>query len=100
MRFGLGGGDMRLKVDAPLRADGVDIEPGTYDVTVDEPSSTIVICRDGEEVLRAEALSRGSKAKVRRPHVKLRQVVGEPRRLLVARTPPSGDWVLSLDERA
>jgi hypothetical protein len=100
MRFGLGGGDMRVEVDAPLRADGVDIEPGHYEVTVEEESSTIVLSRDGAEVLRAGALARGSKARVRKPNAKLRQVVGEPRRLLVARTPPAEEWVLSLDERA
>jgi hypothetical protein len=91
---------MKLDVDVPLRAGTVDIEPGEYDGTVDEESSAIVLSRDGTEVLRAEALSRGAKAKVRTPHARLRQVVGEPRRLLVARTPPSGEWVLSLDERA
>ncbi len=90
---------MKLDVDAPLRAAGVDIAPGVYEVTVDEEGSAIVLRRDGTEVLRAEALSRGAKAKVRKPNARLRQVVGEPRRLLVVRTPPSGEWVVSLDER-
>jgi hypothetical protein len=97
---GRGGDAMRLDVDAPLRAGDVDIEPGTYDVTVDEASSTIVLHREGAEILRAEAFARGSKVQVRKPSAKLRKVVDEPRRLLVARTPPSDEWVLSLDERA
>jgi hypothetical protein len=90
---------MRLTVDAPLRCGSVDIEPGDYDVAVDEDTATIVLRRDGDEILRAEALARGAKAKVRSADVRLREVVGEPRRLLVARTPPSSEWVLSLDER-
>lgn len=90
---------MTVDVDAPLRAGTVDLEPGTYDVTVDEEGSAIVLSRDGTEILRADALARGAKAKVRTPQARLRQVVGEPRRLLVARTPPSGEWVVSLDER-
>jgi hypothetical protein len=90
---------MRLHVDEPLRSGASDIEPGEYDVTIDEASSTIVLSRDGAEVLRMDALARGAKAKVRKPVVKLRKVVDEPRRLLVARTPPSDEWVASLDER-
>ena len=91
---------MTVRVDVPLRAGGVDLEPGDYDVSVDEAGTAIVLCRDGAEVLRADALARSSKAKVRKPEVDLRQVVGEPRRLLVVRTPPAEEWVLSLDERA
>ncbi len=91
---------MTVRVDAPLRAGGVDLEPGEYDVSVDEERSTIVLHRDGEEVLRADAFARSSKAKVSKPKVELRQVAGEPRRLLVARTPPAEEWVVSLDERA
>jgi hypothetical protein len=90
---------MRLRVDEPLRCGASDLEPGEYDVTIDEASSTIVLSRDGAEVLRMDALARGAKAKVRKPVVKLRKVVDEPRRLLVARTPPSDEWVVSLDER-
>ena len=96
--FGRGSG-MTVCVDAPLRAGGVDLDPGDYEVTVDEDSSTIALRRDGTEVLRAEALARSSKMMVRKPKADLHKVAGEPRRLLVARTPPAEEWVLSLDER-
>jgi hypothetical protein len=96
--FGRGAG-MTLRIDAPLRAGGVDIDPGDYDVSVDEEASTVILHRDGAEVLRAEASSRSSKVMVRKPKVELREVAAEPRRLLVARTPPAREWVLSLDER-
>lgn len=97
--FGRGRG-MTVRVDVPLRAAGVDLEPGTYDVTVDEESSTVALRRDGVEVVRADAFARSAKAKVGKPTAELREVAGEPRRLLVARTPPAAEWVVSLDERA
>ena len=91
---------MRLRVEEPLRCGPTDIEPGEYDVTVDDASSAIVLSRDGTEILRADALARATKAKVREPSARLRKVVDEPRRLLIARRPPSDEWVVSLDERA
>ena len=98
--LGPGGRGMRLHVDEPLRSGDVDIDPGTYDVEVDEEGSAVILRHDGAQVLRADALARGAKMKVRKPSVKLRKVVDEPRRLLVARTPPSDEWVVSLDERS
>jgi hypothetical protein len=100
MSFGPGGDGMRLKISDALRADGTDIEPGTYDVAVDEEASAIVLSRDGAEPVRVQALSRASKAKVRRPSVRLRETDDEHRRLLVARTPPADEWVVALYTRA
>jgi hypothetical protein len=91
---------MKVRLDVGLRAGGQDLEPGEYEVAVDEDASTISLRRDGSEVARAPALARAAKMRVADPNAQLRQVSGEPRRLLIVRTPPSTEWVLSLDELA
>lgn len=91
---------MRRPASRRDRLGDVDVEPGDYDVAVDEETWTIILPRDGAEVLRAEALARSSKAMVRKPKVELRAVAGQSRRLLVVRTSPAAERVLSLDERS
>ena len=91
---------MRLRIGEPLRAGDTDIEPGAYDVTVDEEASTIVLSRDGAEPVRLAALARASKAKVAKPAVRLRDTGDESRHLLVARKPPADEWVVALYARA
>ena len=100
MRLRPGPDGMRLKIGEPLHADDTEIAPGTYDVTVDEDGSAIVLSLDGTDPVRVEALARASKAKVRKPSVELRETDDDLRRLLVARTPPAAEWVVALYTRA
>ena len=89
---------MKVSLDAAMRAGDTELAPGEYEVAVDEDSSRIVLRRDGDDVANEPALARAAKMQVSEPNVQLRQVKDEPRRLLVARTPPASEWVLSLDE--
>jgi hypothetical protein len=88
---------VRLRIDAALRFEGSTIPAGTYEADVDEDGSTIVLRDDDNVVATLAAMLRPAKRAVRRPKVQLREVAGEPRRLLVARTPPANEWVASLD---
>jgi hypothetical protein len=89
---------MNVHLDVPLRVGDRDLEPGDYEVVVDEDRQRISLRRDGVERAAGPAIARAAKMQVQEPRSQLRQVQGEPRRLLVARTPPANEWVLSLDE--
>ncbi len=89
---------MKLRIDRTLRHEDSTIPAGEYEVEVDEEGSSVILKRDGDVVAATRATSRSAKRAVRKPKVELREVAGEPRRLLVARTPPAEEWVVSLDE--
>jgi hypothetical protein len=88
---------MKIRIRKTARSGSARIPPGDYEVGVDEQSGQITLA-GGSAVFKLDALQRPSKARVNKPTAKLRQVVGEPRWLLVARTPPASEWVVSLQD--
>jgi hypothetical protein len=86
---------MNIRLDRLLCAAGVSLPPGEYEVSVDESSHRVLLSELGR-VLRIPGVRRSSKMRVDEPSVQLRQVVGEPRSLLIVRVPPATEWVVSL----
>ena len=87
---------MNIRIQRSARAGGILIPRGDYVVSADELEGQVVLINT-ETVLRVGALRRAAKARVTAPTVQLRQVVGEERDLLIVRTPPATEWVVSLD---
>ena len=78
--------------DEPVRIGGVLVDPGRYEVRIDESRERIVLTSSA----RSYALTgffRASKVDVKTPYAQLRKVEGEPRRLLVVRVPPGVEWI-------
>ncbi len=86
---------MRAHVPASVSAGGITLEKGDYAVVVDEQSHSVLMSR-GAFAARLPALERASKVQVRKLRAELRPVPGEDRWLLVVRTPPAREWVVSL----
>lgn len=87
---------MQIHTDIPLRAQGLFIAPGDFRVTVREDAGLVRLTSDTESH-ELEATRRSSKVASRKPSAQIRQVAGEPRHLLIVRTPPATEWVVSLD---
>jgi hypothetical protein len=87
---------MQIHTDTPLRAQGLSIAPGDYEVAVQEGAGLVRLTSD-TQTHRLEATQRSSKVEVESPSAQMRQVAGEPRCLLIVRTPPATEWVVSLD---
>jgi hypothetical protein len=75
------------------------IPPGDYEVTINSAEEAIVLS-NGEDTWQLKALERPRKMLLREPRVELRQVVGEPRWLLIVGLPPATEWVASLHKEA
>lgn len=90
-------GDDRIRLTEPLYAQGKTVPAGDYRVRVDEERRHLHL-EGGSGAVTLTAEDRPGKARVRRPAAHLRPVQGEPRRLLIVRTPPATEWVISLDE--
>jgi hypothetical protein len=88
---------MTTHFDTPVRAGEVWLPSGDYQVNLEAESGQIVLSNPGG-VYKVQALKRGSKMRVGRPTVQLRPVTGEPRHLLIVRTPPALEWVASLQD--
>ncbi len=89
-----------LRFPLPLRAGGQLLPPGRYDVSVDEAAGEIVVAGipQAAGVIHVPALERASKVRIPDVRAQLRKVRGEPRWLLVVRTPPAKEWLASLDQ--
>jgi hypothetical protein len=87
-----------VKFDVALSWDGITLQPGGYEVSVLPEECVVVLRQRDTEVARLAATLRSSKMRVKQLHAQLFHVQGEPRRLLVVRTPPADEWVVSLDE--
>lgn len=87
---------MRIHTDTPLRAQGFFIAPDDFRVTVQEDAGLVRLTSDTESH-ELQATQRSSKMESRKPSAQMRQVSGEPRYLLIVRTPPATEWVVSLD---
>jgi hypothetical protein len=87
---------MKIRLDIPVRVGDIQIPSGEYQVEVHE-ASKLVRLSSTTAVFKLAAKERSSKMRVKNPSTQLRQVVGEPRRLLIVRTPPATEWVTSLD---
>ena len=78
--------------DEPVRVGGVLVDPGRYEVRVDESRERIVLSNEQ----RSYALTgfyRAAKEQVKASYAQLRKVDGESRRLLVVRVPPGVEWI-------
>ena len=88
---------MNISIRKPLKAGSIHIPAQRYEVTVDQQRSEVVLA-GVNATFKLDALQRSSKARVTTPSVQLRQVVGEPRWLLIVRMAPANEWVASLEE--
>jgi hypothetical protein len=81
-----------VDVDEPVRVGGILVDPGRYEVRVDESRERIVLSND-ERVYALTGFFRASKVQVKTASAQLRKVDGETRRLLVVRVPPGMEWI-------
>jgi hypothetical protein len=87
---------MKIHLDSPLQAQGITIVPGDYEVHVEEADGLLLLVGETASI-KLKPIKRSSKMAVRNPSVQMRQVANEPRYLLVVRTPPATEWVVSLE---
>jgi hypothetical protein len=78
--------------DEPVRIGGMLVDPGRYEVRIDESRERIVL-QSGVRTYALTGFFRAAKISVKSPEAQLRRVEGEPRRLLVVRLPPGVEWV-------
>ena len=78
--------------DEPVRIGGMLVDPGRYEVRIDESRERIVLS-SGVRTYALTGFFRASKVQVKAPYAQLRKVEGEPRRLLVVRVPPGVEWI-------
>jgi hypothetical protein len=87
--------DVWISVDSEMALRGSVVSPGRYRVEVDEASQELRL-DDGRGVIVLPAEKRSSKRRVAELEAQLRPVAGQPRQLLIVRTPPATEWVVSL----
>jgi hypothetical protein len=78
--------------DEPVRIGGMLVDPGRYEVRIDESRERIVLT-SGARSYALTGFFRASKTQVKVAYAQLRKVEGEPRRLLVVRVPPGVEWI-------
>ncbi len=88
---------MRMHLATPAQVAGNRLPAGEYEVGVDEERGQVTLAGAGG-TLRVPATRRSAKMRVDKPSAQLRQIAGEPRRLLIVRTPPAIEWVVSLQD--
>lgn len=88
---------MNIRFDRSFHTGVLSLSPGNYQVNIDVDSVQVILSNATGE-FRLGATKRSSKMRVTKSSSKLRQVVGEPRWLLIIRTPPADKWVVSLQE--
>lgn len=88
---------MRIRLDGPVRVGDVRIPSDEYRVEVREADG-LVRLSGSTAAFELVAKGRSSKMRVKSPSSQLRRVVGEPRQLLIVRTPPATEWVVSLKD--
>jgi hypothetical protein len=86
---------MEVTLPHTVRAGSTRIEEGTYQVTADTAEPRIVLAGPEDRYLLIPTV-RSSKMRVESPSAELRDVSDEPRILLVVRTPPANELVVSL----
>ncbi len=88
---------MNIHIKRPLHARELSLSPGNYQINIDEDNNQVVLS-NATGMFRLGATKRSRKTRVTRPSAHLRQVVGEPRWLLLVQVPPAHEWVVSLSE--
>ena len=89
----------RARIDRTVWAQNQAVPPGDYQVTVDEENHKIRL-EGTDTTIVLSASVRQTKIRVRSLSVYVDDVAGENRQLLIVRTPPGTEWLVSLQGHA
>ena len=89
---------MKIQLKQPVWVKNIELPTGEYQVSVDADNEMVILSQ-ADKSFSLDAKRRYRVFRFKHPSVELRQVVGEPRWLLLVRSPPVTEWVVSLTQK-